>query len=136
MVNIKSFFDEDTATFTYIVSDKNTNKSAVIDSVLNYDQYSGRTKTDSADLVIEYINNNGLSLEWLLETHIHADHLTASHYLQEKLGGKIAIGSGIKEVLKFWVPVFNIYNDTPLDASQFDVVLNDGEVIITLALKY
>jgi len=127
-INIKTFFDSETATFTHIVSEATTNKAAIIDSVLNYNQYSGRTSCQSADEVINYINSQNLSVEWILDTHIHADHITASHYLKEKLGGKIGIGSKIKEVLKFWVPIFNITHDTNLDGSQFDHLFEDGEV--------
>lgn len=127
-INIKTFFDTDTATFTHIVSDPSTQKCAIIDSVLDYDQYSGRTKTKSADQVIAYINEQNLSVEWILDTHIHADHITASHYLKEKLGGKIGIGAKIKEVLALWVPIFNTNNDTNLDASQFDHLFEDGEI--------
>ena len=127
-INIKTFFDPDTATFTHVVSDPSTQKSAIIDSVLDYDLYSGRTKTNSADQVMAYINEEKLSVEWILETHIHADHITASHYLKEKLGGKIGIGSKIKDVLALWVPIFNTNKDTNLDASQFDHLFEDGEV--------
>lgn len=127
-INIKTFFDADTATFTHIVSDSDTNKAAIIDSVLDYDQYSGRTRTISADKVIAYINQEKLTIEWILDTHIHADHITASHYLKEKLGGKIGIGAKIKEVLAFWVPVFNTSKDTDLNASQFDHLFQDGEI--------
>jgi glyoxylase-like metal-dependent hydrolase (beta-lactamase superfamily II) len=127
-INIKTFFDPDTATFTHVVSDPSTQKSAIIDSVLDYDPYSGRTKTNSADQVMAYINEEKLSVEWILETHIHADHITASHYLKEKLGGKIGIGSKIKDVLALWVPIFNTNKDTNLDASQFDHLFEDGEV--------
>lgn len=127
-MRIQHFFDKDTATFTYVISDNVTRKCAVIDSVLGYDMSSGRVATNSADIVVEYIKENGLSLEWLLETHVHADHLTAAHYIKQKLGGKIAIGEHIKEVLKFWVPFFNIGDDTPLDGSQFDHLFIDGEV--------
>jgi len=129
-VNIKDFFDKDTATFTYVVSDPETSEAAVIDSVLDYDRDSGRTSTKSADKVIEYVRNKKLKIEWVLDTHIHADHLTASHYIKEKLGGKIAIGDHIKDVLKFWVPIFNTKHDTPLDGSQFDVLLGDNQVIM------
>ena len=87
-IDIKTFFDSDTSTFTHVVSDPNTKKCAIIDSVLDYDQYSGRTKTKSAEKVISYVNQEKLSVDWILETHIHADHITASHYLKEKLGGK------------------------------------------------
>lgn len=127
-INIKTFFDPDTATFTHIVSDPSTQKCAIIDSVLDYDQYSGRTKTKSADQVIDYINEEKLSVEWILDTHIHADHITASHYLKEKLGGKIGIGSKIKDVLALWVPIFNTNKDTNLDASQFDHLFEEAEV--------
>jgi glyoxylase-like metal-dependent hydrolase (beta-lactamase superfamily II) len=127
-INIKTFFDPDTATFTHVVSDPSTRKCAIIDSVLDYDQYSGRTKTKSADEVISYINEEKLSVEWILDTHIHADHITASHYLKEKLGGKIGIGAKIKDVLALWVPIFNINKDTNLDASQFDHLFEEGEV--------
>jgi glyoxylase-like metal-dependent hydrolase (beta-lactamase superfamily II) len=127
-INIKTFFDTDTATFTHIVSDPATQKCAIIDSVLDYDQYSGRTKTKSTDQIISYINEEKLSVEWILDTHIHADHITASHYLKEKLGGKIGIGAKIKDVLALWVPIFNTHKDTPLDASQFDKLFEDGEV--------
>ncbi len=127
-INIKTFFDPDTATFTHIVSDPSTQKCAIIDSVLDYDQYSGRTKTKSADQVIDYINEAKLSVEWILDTHIRADHITASHYLKEKLGGQIGIGAKIKDVLALWVPIFNTNKDTNLDASQFDHLFEDGEV--------
>lgn len=127
-INIKTFFDADTATFTHIVSDPSTQKCAIIDSVLDYDQYSGRTKTKSTDQVISYINQEKLSVEWILDTHIHADHITASHYLKGKLGGKIGIGAKIKDVLALWVPIFNTSKDTNLDASQFDHLFEDDEV--------
>ncbi len=127
-INIKTFFDSDTSTFTHVVSDPSTQKCAIIDSVLDYDQYSGRTKTWSADQVISYIYQEKLLVEWILDTHIHADHITASHYLKEKLGGKIGIGSKIKDVLKLWIPIFNTSKDTNFDASQFDKLFEDGEI--------
>jgi len=128
-INIKTFFDQDTATFTHVVNDKSTNKAVIIDPVLNYDQYSGRISKTSANEVISYVQGHSLSVEWLLETHIHADHITASHYLKEKLGGKIGIGNKIKDVLAFWIPIFNTAKDTKLDGSQFDKLFNDNEVI-------
>lgn len=126
-MQIHHFFDQDTATFTYVVSDPKTSKCAIIDSVLDYDMHAGKTTTVSADKVVAYVKEQGLSVEWILETHAHADHLTASHYLREKIGGKIAIGEHIKEVLKFWVPLFNTAHDTSLDGSQFDHLFKDGE---------
>jgi len=128
MMNIQHFFDKETATFTYVVSDEATKKCAIIDSVLNYDAFSGRTSTTAADAVMAYVQSQGLTVDWLLETHIHADHLTASHYLQQKLGGKIGIGEQVKSVLAFWVPLFNTEQDTALDGSQFDHLFTDGEI--------
>ena len=113
-ITVKEFFDHDTATFTYVVSDDATKKCAIIDSVLNYDMNAGKISTNSADSIIAYIAENNLQLDWILETHIHADHLTASSYIKEKIGGKIAIGNKIKEVLDFWVPLFNTSKDSGL----------------------
>lgn len=128
-VNIKHFFDPQTNTFSYVISDPNTSATAIIDSVQNYDQYSGRTSTSSVDEIVEYISSNNLNVEWILETHIHADHLTASNILKSKLGGKTGIGSSITEVLKFWTPIFNTQADTAIDASQFDRLFTDQEII-------
>ena len=128
-IDIKTLFDSGTATFTHIVSDPSTHKAAIIDSVLDFDQYSGRTGNKSVDQVISYIKENNLTVEWILDTHIHADHITASHYLKEKLGGTIGISVKIKDVLAIWVPIFNTGKDTNLDASQFDRLFEDGEVI-------
>ena len=126
-MQIKSFFDQDTATVTYIVSDASTGKCAIIDSLQDFDLSAGRISMTSANKVIEYIEKNNLQVEWILETHIHADHLTAASYLQEKLGGKLGIGSEIKKVLAYWIPVFNSADDTPDDGSQFDSLFADGE---------
>lgn len=126
-MKIQNFFDSTTATFSYIISDEATKKCAIIDSVLSYDISSGRTSSAPADQLISYIKDNNLHLQWILETHAHADHLTASHYIKEKIGGKIAIGKNITEVIKFWAPIFNIQNNTPLDGSQFDHLFSDGE---------
>jgi glyoxylase-like metal-dependent hydrolase (beta-lactamase superfamily II) len=127
-MNIQHFFDKETATFTYVVSDPQTNQCAIIDSVLHYDMFAGQTSTQSADTIIAYVRENKLIVAWILETHAHADHLTASHYLREKLGGKLGIGEHITQVLAFWVPLFNTAHDTPLDGSQFDHLFKDGEV--------
>lgn len=128
-MHIESFFDKNTATFTYVVSDKTTKQCAIIDSVLDYEAESGKTSTQNADSIIAYIKDKQLTVEWILETHIHADHLTAAQYLKDRLGGRIGIGTGITEVLKFWVPVFNTFQDTPLDGNQFDHLFHDGERI-------
>lgn len=125
-MKIESFFDPVTATITYVVSDPATHHCAIIDSVHDFDLNAGHLSTHSADKVIRYIEQNKLQVEWILETHIHADHLTAASYLQEKLGGKIGIGENIKKVLAHWVPIFNTEADTPTDGSQFDMLFTDG----------
>lgn len=126
-MKIKNFYDKETATFTHLVIDKSTKHCALIDCVMDYDLFSGKVSTTSADKIISYIKENNLHLDWILETHVHADHLTAASYIKERLGGKIGIGSRIKEVLRFWVPIFNTAKDTPIDGSQFDHLFEDGE---------
>lgn len=125
---VKAFFDPQTWTYTYVVYESKGSPCIVIDSVLNYDPKSGRTKTDSADEVISFIKDNQLRLEWILETHAHADHLTAAPYIQEKLGGKIAIGDHITTVQSVFKGVFNL-DDIAVDGSQFDVLIKEGEPI-------
>lgn len=134
-MKIQHFYDQDTATFTYVLSDDVTNKCAIIDSVLGYDIFSGRTLSAPADVVIDYINSENLHVEWILETHVHADHLTASNYIKEKLGGKIAIGENIKEVIEFWAPIFNSKKDAALDESQFDHLFKNEETFLIGNLK-
>lgn len=125
-MKIESFFDPTTSTITYVVIDPETQHCAIIDSVHDFDMYSGHLSSQSVDKVIDYINKMNLQVEWILETHIHADHLTAARYLKDKLGGKIGIGENIKKVLAYWIPIFNTGSDTPLDGSQFDVLFSDG----------
>jgi glyoxylase-like metal-dependent hydrolase (beta-lactamase superfamily II) len=125
---VKAFFDPQTWTYTYVVYESKGSPCIVIDSVLNYDPKSGRTKTHSADEVISFIKDNQLQLEWILETHAHADHLTAAPYIQEKLGGKIAIGDHIAAVQSVFKGVFNL-DDIALDGSQFDALIKEGEPI-------
>lgn len=127
-MKIQHFYDKDTATFTYVVSDEGSRKCAIIDSVKDFDFSSGKISYNSAQKIIDYVKANNLEVEWILETHVHADHFTASSYLKEKLGGKIAIGEKITEVLEYWVPVFNMSKDTPLNGSQFDHLFGDGEI--------
>jgi len=124
---VRGFFDPVTATWTYVVWGESDNRCAIIDSVLDYEPASGRTSTASADKVIYFVRNKGLQVEWILETHIHADHLTAAHYLKERLGGKTGISQRILDVLKTWQPIFRNEADTPLDGSQFDRLFKDGE---------
>ena len=127
--HIKSFFDKATWTFTYVVSDPETRVCVVIDPVLDYDPKSGRTRTQSAQQVIDYITNNQLRLEWILETHAHADHLTAAKYLQNELGGKIAIGEKVQKVQDVFKGIFNLGEEFKPNGSQFDYLLKDGETI-------
>lgn len=124
---ITAFFDNSTNTITYIVTDPKTKACAIIDSVLDYDCASGRTDTQSADKVIAFIRDNGLKTEWILETHAHADHLSAAPYLQEQLGGKIAIGSEIKTVQNVFGKIFNEGTKFERDGSQFDALFSEGD---------
>ncbi len=124
---VNSFFDETTNTVSYVVADPNSRKCAIIDSVLDYDPKSGRTDTRSADAIIAHISERGLEVEWILETHAHADHLSAAPYLKEKLGGRIAIGEHIREVQKIFKGVFNLEAGFAIDGSQFDHLFRDGE---------
>ncbi len=126
-MNVETFYDNKTATFTYVLFDPISKESGVIDSVADYDIFSGRASMESADKVIDFINQNQLKNKWILETHVHADHITAAHYLKSKIGGKIGIGSGIKTVLDTWLDVFETANDTPSDGSQFDVLFEEGD---------
>jgi len=127
--DVRGFFDPVTATWTYVVyADGHEDKRcAVIDSVLDYDIHSGCTKTLSSDRVIDFVRKKNLEVQWILETHIHADHLTGSAYIKEKLGGKTGISQHILEVLETWQPIFNNESDTPLNGSQFDHTFADNE---------
>jgi len=124
---IKAFFDKATYTVTYVVHDAETKCAAVIDSVFDFDPNSGRTSFDSADEVIAYVEEQGLKVEWLLETHAHADHLSAAPYLQEKLGGKIAIGEHIVTVQNVFGKLFNAGTEFQRDGSDFDRLFADGD---------
>ena len=128
--HIKAFFDEPTFTATYVVHDPATKTAAIIDSVLNFDQASGRTSFESADAIIDYVQAKGLSVEWILETHAHADHLSAAPYLQEHLGGKLAIGADIITVQEVFGRIFNEGTQFARDGSQFDRLLNDGDTLM------
>lgn len=123
---IQSFFDPDTSTVTHVVSDPATSRAAIIDSVLDFDPQSGRTSHASADRVIGYVRQAGLTVEWLLETHAHADHLSAAPYMQQKLGGKIGIGRHICEVQQAFKKIFNA-SDMDTEGADFDCLLDDGE---------
>ena len=128
-VRIKAFFHEPTYTVTYVVSDKTTGDCAIIDSVLEFDAKSGRTGTETADQICEYINANELKNRWILETHVHADHLTAAPYLKEKLGGQIAIGKNVGAVQSVFQKTFNVNKEVPSDGSQFDHLVHEGSAL-------
>ncbi len=127
--DIKAFFDPATFTVSYVVSDHETDFTALIDPVLDYDPKSGRTQTASADALIAYVHKGGLSVEWILETHIHADHLSAAVYLRQQLGGKIAVSNHVSQVQETFKKLFNAGDDFIPDGSQFDVLLAEGEAI-------
>ena len=103
---IQAFFDDATGTVSYVVFDMTGGYCALVDSVLDYDPKSGRTHTHSADRLVEFVQNQGLTVQWILETHAHADHLSAAHYLRKKLGGKIAIGAAITQVQDVFKAIF------------------------------
>ena len=125
--SIAGFFDEATNTVSYVVHDPKTGEAAIIDSVLDFDAASGRTSNGSADRMIEYVTSNNLKVTWLVETHAHADHISAAPYLQERLGGKLAIGRDIIRVQEVFGKLFNAGTDFERDGSQFDKLFEDGE---------
>lgn len=133
--DVKAFFDEATNTVSYIVRDPSTNICAIIDPVLDFDQKSGRTSTKSADKIAGHVEAHGLGVAWILETHAHADHLTAAPYLQQLLGGKIAIGEHIGDVQKVFQKTFNLDPDFPVDGAQFDHLFEDGDEFLVGKLK-
>jgi len=124
---VEAFFDEATFTITYVVSDPDERNCAIIDSVLDYDPKSGRTGTGSADRVIEFVHGQRLTVDWILETHAHADHLTAAPYLKDRLGGSIAIGAQIVDVQSIFKKIFNAEPEFATDGSQFDRLFDDGD---------
>lgn len=124
---VKSFFDVTTFTASYVAHDPGTQKAAIIDSVCDFDQPSGRISYGSADAIIAYVKHEGLCVDWILETHAHADHLTAAPYLQQHLGGKIAIGAQIRTVQSVFANIFNEDSSFSRDGSQFDYLFEDGD---------
>ena len=124
---IKDFFDPETWTYTYVVYEGDGSPCVIIDSVMNYDPKSGRTTTKSADEVITFVKAHQLKVDWILETHAHADHLTAAPYLQSHLGGKLVIGDHIKNVQTVFKGVFNLDDRFNADGTQFDHLLKEGE---------
>lgn len=126
---IKAFFDEDSNTVTYVVRDPAGKDCAIIDPVLDYDQSSGRTSTVSADEVIKYMAENGLEPAWILETHAHADHLSAAHYLKQKAGGRTGIGRYITATQAIFKKFFNLGDEFAADGTQFDCLFDDGDLL-------
>jgi len=125
--DVKGFFDDETHTISYVITDKQTNSCAVLDSVLDLDYASGKINYLNADKIINFITENNLKLSWLIETHVHADHLSAAPYIQQNLGGKIAISKEIVKVQEIFGKVFNAGTEFERDGSQFDLLLEDGD---------
>ena len=128
--HVEAFFDEPTFTVSYVVHDPATKVAAIIDSVLDFDHAAGRTTFESADKIIGFVKERGLQVQWVLETHAHADHLSAAPYLQQKLGGQLAIGSAIVTVQDVFGKIFNEGTEFERDGSQFDRLLNDGDTLM------
>jgi glyoxylase-like metal-dependent hydrolase (beta-lactamase superfamily II) len=125
--SVKAFFDDATNTISYVIRDPEGTACAIIDSVLDFDYASGRTDTASADEIIDWVRGEGLTVEWLLETHVHADHLSAAPYIQQKLGGKIGIGERITVIQDTFGKVFNEGTEFQRDGSQFDRLFVEGD---------
>ena len=124
---VTSFYDPATFTFTYVVYDRDGGRAAVVDPVLDFDPASARTSTASADRVLEFVRAHRLTVDWILETHAHADHLTAAAYLKRETGGKVAIGRGITQVQERFKALFGLEPDFATDGSQFDRLFADGD---------
>ena len=125
--NVHAFFDPDTWSLTYIVQDPNSRSCAIVDPVLDYEAASGQTTTESADEVVAKVEAENLTVEWILETHVHADHLSAAPYLQKRLGGKIGIGAHITEVQNIFGNLFNAEPEFHRNGSQFNQLFADGD---------
>ena len=124
---VKAFFDQQTFTVSYVVQEPEGTACAIIDSVLDFDHASGRTGTEAADQVIAYVREQGLKVQWILESHVHADHLSAAPYLQQELGGRIGIGENIVEIQDTFGKVFNEGTEFQRDGSQFDALFSEGD---------
>jgi glyoxylase-like metal-dependent hydrolase (beta-lactamase superfamily II) len=124
---VTPFFDEPTNTFSYVVADPASGRCAIVDSVLDYDPASGRTDHRSADLIVDFIRSGDLGVDWILETHVHADHLSAAPYLKERVGGRLGIGRNITVVQNTFGKIFNAGTEFQRDGSQFDRLFGDGD---------
>ena len=125
--DVTAFFDEPTNTVSYVVKDPSSKACAVVDSVMDIDYAAGRITSASADRIVDFIQQHGLTLEWLIETHVHADHLSAAPYIQQKLCGQIGIGDKICVVQKVFGKIFNEGTEFQRDGSQFDCLFADGD---------
>lgn len=125
--DVTMFFDGDSHTFSYVVKDPQSQHCAIVDSVMNFDYASGGLSFDLADDIIEFVHKNQLTVDWIIETHVHADHLSAAPYLQEKLGGKIGIGQAVIAVQNVFGKIFNEGTEFQRDGSQFDCLFEDGD---------
>ena len=125
--HVQSFFDPATHTVSYVASDPNTRECAIIDSVLDFDARAGRTATRSAKSIVDYVRHHALTPRWILETHVHADHLSAAQHLQQVLGGLVGIGEHVTDVQRIFADVFNLTANFSTDGSQFDRLFHDGE---------
>jgi glyoxylase-like metal-dependent hydrolase (beta-lactamase superfamily II) len=126
-VSVDSFFDKATSTVSHVVVEPNGRRCAIVDPVLDFEAASGRTRTDSADAIVRHCRDRGLTVEWILETHAHADHLSGARHLKRHLGGRIGIGARITEVQRIFKDVFNLERTFNTDGSQFDHLFADGE---------
>lgn len=126
---VKAFFDEVTNTVTYVVADPHNKVCMIIDPVLDFDPASGRTSTDSADEVIGYLERNGLGVIWILETHVHADHLSGAAYLKSMVGGRTGVGKLVTEVQAVFKGIFNLGDEFSADGKQFDALLVEGDLL-------
>ncbi len=126
-LRVDAFFDPATNSISYVLADPGSGRAAVIDPVLDFDPNAGRTSTGSADRLIAAVEDAGLAVEWIIETHVHADHITAAPYLRERLGGRIGIGAGVTTVQRHFGALFNVEDGFVADGSQFDHLFADGE---------
>ena len=133
---IQHFFDPQTSTFSYLVYQGLGSSAIIIDSVLNYDHRSGRTHTHSADQLMIFVKEQQLKVEWILETHAHADHLSAAPYLKQHLGGQIVIGKNISQIQGVFKSIFHLEDDFAVDGSQFDYLIADQEKLAFGNLTY
>ena len=125
--DIRAFFDEDTSTVSYVIADPASRRVAILDSVLDYDPAAGRIATRSADAIVAHVRERGFTVEWILETHVHADHLTAAAYLKKRLGGILAIGAKVAAVQATFAKIYNLGPDFRADGSQFERLFADGD---------